>query len=225
MDLGWGERARASPGSPQCHSWRTSQQHSQDRCRPIQSSCSWVILAGGAAWGQRHGVMRGSQLHSTHMRPFPPVTLGPRSQPTPPPKLRGARSQPTPPPKELLAKPWVGLGLGWGGLTVCEGLAPQGVLGLISPVTISAQTVPRFFPVTCHTPHLPYHGPFSRSLGSLCSPPPSHCARSPRDWGAGGECRPRGRFSSPTSDLCDKGRCLPSQGPAGGENRAPPECL
>ena len=83
--------------------------------------------------------------------------------------------------KELLAKPWVGLGLGWGGLTVCEGLAPQGVLGLISPVTISAQTVPRFFPVTCHTPHLPYHGPFSRSLGSLCSPPPSHCAMSPRD--------------------------------------------
>ena len=27
--------------------------------------------------------------------------------------------------KELLLKPWVGLGLGWGGLTVCEGLAPH----------------------------------------------------------------------------------------------------
>ena len=39
---------------------------------------------------------------------------------------------------EPLVKPWVGLGLGWGGLTVCEDLAPQGILGLISPVTISA---------------------------------------------------------------------------------------
>ena len=99
--------------------------------------------------------------------------------------------------KEPLVKPCVGLGLGWGGLCV-RTLLPKGVLGFISPVTISAQTVPQFFPVTCS--HLPCHGPLSlsRSLGSLCSPPPSHCARSPRDWGAGRQWRPRGRFSSPT---------------------------
>ena len=131
VDLGWGVRARASPGSPQCCSWCTSQQHSQGRCRPVQSRCSCVILAGGAAWRQRHGVMRGSQLHPTHMYPFPPITLGPRSQPTPPPKLRGlCHSTPR--------NPWLSLGLGWGGLTVCEDLAPQVGLGLISPVTISA---------------------------------------------------------------------------------------
>lgn len=74
--------------------------------------------------------------------------------------------------KEPLVKPWVGLGLGWGGLTVCEGLAPQGVLGLISPVTISAQTAPWFFPVTCHTPPLPYHGPFSLGPLGACAPLP-----------------------------------------------------
>ena len=86
--------------------------------------------------------------------------------------------------KEPLVKPCMGLGLGWGGLCV-RTLLPKGVLGLISPVTVSAQTVPQFLPVTCS--HLPCHGPLSlsRSLGSLCSPPPSHCARSPRDWGAG----------------------------------------
>ena len=86
--------------------------------------------------------------------------------------------------KEPLVKPCMGLGLGWGGLCV-RTLLPKGVLGLISPVTVSAQTVPQFFPETCS--HLPCHGPLSlsRSLGSLCSPPPSHCARSPRDWGAG----------------------------------------
>ena len=82
--------------------------------------------------------------------------------------------------------------------------------------------LPRDLPYT--PPSLP-RAFLSRSLGSLCSLPPSHCARSPRDWGAGGEFRPGGRFSSPTSDLCDKGKCLPSQSPAGGENRAPPECL
>ena len=73
----------------------------------------------------------------------------------------------------------------------------------------------------CDLPYTPPSLPrafLSRSLGSLCSLPPSHCARSPRDWGARGEFRPRGRFSSPTSDLCDKGKCLPSQSPAGGEN-------
>ena len=73
--------------------------------------------------------------------------------------------------KEPLVKPWVGLGLGWGGLCV-RTLLPKGVLGLISPVTISAQTVPQFFPVTCS--HLPGHGPLSLSLDVLgaCAPLP-----------------------------------------------------
>ena len=105
-----GGEGQGPPGSPQCRSWCTSQQLSQDRCRPIQSRCSCVILAGGAAWRQRHGVMCGSQLHPTHLYPFPPITLGPRSRPTPPPKLRGlCHSTPR--------NPWLSLGwgLGWGG--------------------------------------------------------------------------------------------------------------
>ena len=61
--------------------------------------------------------------------------------------------------------------MGWGGLCV-RTLLPKGVLGLISPVTISAQTVPQFFPVTCS--HLPGHGPLSLSLDVLgaCAPLP-----------------------------------------------------
>lgn len=73
--------------------------------------------------------------------------------------------------KEPLVKPCMGLGLGWGGLCV-RTLLPKGVLGLISPVTVSAQTVPQFLPVTCS--HLPCHGPLSLSLDLLgaCAPLP-----------------------------------------------------
>ena len=42
-----GGEGQGPPSSPQCRSWCTSQQLSQDRCRPIQSRCSCVILAGG----------------------------------------------------------------------------------------------------------------------------------------------------------------------------------
>lgn len=131
-----GVRARASPGSSVPPPGAPISSTARAAAGPSRADASCVILAGGAAWRQRHGVSVGLSSTPPTWYPFPPITLGPRSQPTPLPKLRGlCHSTPRNP---WLSLPWVGLGLGWGGLTVCEDLAPQGGLGLISPVTISA---------------------------------------------------------------------------------------
>lgn len=89
---------------------------------------------------------------------------------------------------------WVGVGR-----FVCKDLAPQGGSGIHLSCDRISSDCPPVLPCDLLSPSLPRASlSLSRSLGSLCSPPPSHCARSPRDWGAGRQCRPRGRFSSPT---------------------------
>lgn len=161
-----GGEGQVSPGSPlgcfwPC--WCTSQQHSpglQDQSKPIWRRVSCVIWVWGSEPGDRevgHAWFPFSPFPPP--RPVHPLPSGhimsPGATPTSPPKLRGL----CPIVQEPLVKPGVGVGRPG---SVGEDLAAPGILGLISLVPISAQTVLLVFPVTTHitprkasSPHSP----------------------------------------------------------------------
>lgn len=92
--------------------------------------------------------MHGSLSPPSPRRPVHPLPSGhimsPGVTPTSPPKLRGLCP--------IVQEPLLSLGWGWEDLALwVRTLAAQGILGLISLVRISAQTVLLVFPVTTHT--------------------------------------------------------------------------
>lgn len=70
--------------------------------------------AQGPAWGQRHGVRRGSQPHPPTTVPSPPGDTVPRSHPSSRPATQTERVVPLN-TEEPLVQPWVGFAAGWGG--------------------------------------------------------------------------------------------------------------